>query len=147
MKYQFHSFPASLGIQSYPKLFVVRLPGYIWDTMADRKNIKVSPDTHERLVSSKPDNSTWDGYLHHLLDAYHDPRPRIPSWGSTIEELASVSHEEQEELAVQARELRDQVDFKKLLQELDDTPETTAVLTAELTADRVVEKLETETND
>ena len=87
------------------------------------------------------------GQSHHLLDAYHDPRPRIPSWGSTIEELASVSHEEQEELAVQARELRDQVDFKKLLQESDDTPETTAVLTAELTADRVVEKLETETND
>lgn len=147
MKYQFRGFPANFGIQSYPKLFVVCLLGYIWDTMADRKNIKVSPDTHERLVSSKPDNSTWDGYLHHLLDAYHDPRPRIPSWGSTIEELASVSHEEQEELAVQARELRDQVDFKKLLQESDNTPETTAVLTAELTADRVVEKLETETND
>jgi len=122
-------------------------PGYKWDTMADRKNIKVSPDTHERLVNSKPDNSTWDGYLNHLLDAYHDPRPRIPRWGTTLEELASVSHEDQEELAEQARELRNQVNFKELLQETDDTSEASAALIAELTADRVVEKLETETND
>lgn len=115
--------------------------------MADRKNIKVKPDTHERLVDSKPDNSTWDGYLHHLLDAYHDPRPRIPRWGTTLEELASLSREEQEELAEQARELREQVNFKELLQNSDETPEADAVLIAELTADRVVEKLETETND
>jgi len=115
--------------------------------MADRKNIKVSPETHERLVNSKPENSTWDGYLHHLLDAYHDPRPRIPRWGTTLEDLASMSREDEEELAEQARELRNQVNFKELLQETDDTSEASAALIAELTADRVVEKLETETND
>ena len=121
--------------------------GYKWDTMADRKNIKVNPETHERLVNSKPENSTWDGYLHHLLDAYHDPRPRIPRWGTTWEDLASMSREDEEELAEQARELRNQVNFKELLQETDDTSEASAALIAELTADRVVEKLETETND
>jgi hypothetical protein len=114
--------------------------------MADRKNIKVSPDTHERLSDTKPDNSTWDGFLHHLLDAYHDPRPRIPHWGTTFEEVGSLSHEDREELAEQARELQDQVNFKELLQEMDDTSEASAALIAELTADRVVEKLENKTN-
>ncbi|GCF15770.1 hypothetical protein Harman_37050 [Haloarcula mannanilytica] len=114
--------------------------------MADRKNIKVSPDTHERLINSKPDNSTWDGYLNHLLDAYHDPRPRIPSWGTTIEELGSMSREDQEELAEKARELQDQVNFKELLKEMDDTSQGSAALIAELTANRVVEKLEGEAN-
>lgn len=114
--------------------------------MGDRKNIKISPDTHERLVNSKPDNSTWDGYLNHLLDAYHDPRPRIPSWGTTLGELGSMSREDQEELAEQARELQNQVNFKELLQGMDDLSEGSAALIAELTADRVVEKLEAETN-
>lgn len=135
------------GIQFNPKLFVTRSLGYIWDTMANRKNIKVKPGTHERLVDSKPDNSTWDGYLHHLLDAYHDPRPRIPRWGTTLEERASLSRELEEELAEEARELRNEVNFKELLQDSEDSSEAAAALIAELTADRVVEKLETETND
>ena len=137
---------AELGIQYYPKLLVASTLGYRWDTMADRKNIKVSPDTHERLINSKPDNSTWDGYLNHLLDAYHDPRPRIPSWGTTIEELGSMSREDQEELAEKAREIQDQVNFKELLKEMDDTSQGSAALIAELTANRVVEKLEGEAN-
>ena len=114
--------------------------------MANRKNIKVSPDTHERLSDTKPDNSTWDGFLHHLLDAYHDPRPRIPSWGTTLEEVGSLSHEDREELAGQAQELQDQINFKELLQKMDDTSEASVALIAELTADRVVEKLEDKTN-
>lgn len=114
--------------------------------MADRKNIKVSPDTHERLSDTKPDNSTWDGFLHHLLDAYHDPRPRIPSWGTTLEDVGSLSHDNREELAGQAQELQHQVNFKELLQEMDDTSEASAALIAELTADRVVEKLEDKNN-
>lgn len=145
LAYRFCDFPARSGIQLYPKIFVASLLGYRWDTMADRKNIKVSPDTHERLVNSKPDNSTWDGYLNHILDAYHDPRPRIPRWGKTLEEVA-MSREDREELAEQARELQSQVNFKELLQEKDDASEASAVLIAELTADRVVEKLETKTN-
>jgi len=118
----------------------------MWDTMADRKNIKVSPNTHERLANSKPDNSTWDGYLNHILDAYEDPRPRIPSWGTSLDELGSLSREDREELAEQARELENQVNFKELLQKSDGASDTSAALIAELTANRVVEKLESETN-
>lgn len=120
--------------------------------MADRKNIKISPETHERLTKSKPDNATWDGYLHHLLDAYHDPRPRIPRYHRTDDDNSGnpwepVSHEEREELAERARELQDEVNFKKLLQESGGTSEAAASLIAELTADRVVEKLEAASDD
>ena len=118
-----------------------------------RKNIKVSPEVHERLSESKPDGHTWDGYLHHLLDAYHDSRPRIPKYvrsdqegaGRDLEQLAAMTPERKRELADRAKELRDEVDFKELLEQEDSEPSVHVI--AEMTAERVVQKLEGESDE
>jgi len=113
-----------------------------------RKNVKISPDTHERLASSKPDNSTWDGYFHPFWMPMRILAPKPPATIVPIQRLKKRQHyTKKEKLGEQARDLRSQVDFERLLQESDGTSEATAALIAELTADRVVEKLEIETND
>lgn len=128
--------------------------GYIWDTMSDRKNIKVSPDVHEALNDSKPENSTWDGFLDHLLRAYHDPRPRLPPShaleetegpGTPLEHVAMG--EDRERINERAQELADEVNFAALLHDSDDGSEAAARLIAEMTASRVVEKIEANDDD
>ena len=109
--------------------------------MPDRKNLKISPDVYERLKETKGESGTWNGFLHHLLDAYHDPRPRIPSKGGTIGELAERDHEK---LAERANELVEEVDFAPLLEANESG---FAGLIAELMAQRVVEELEAQSHD
>lgn len=36
--------------------------------MADRKNLKINPETYERLREEKDQFETWDGLLNRLVD-------------------------------------------------------------------------------
>jgi hypothetical protein len=116
--------------------------------MGDRKNLKIDESVFNRLANSKPENSTWSGFLGHLLRAYHDPRPRIPNTISNDatgqERWQEVADLDKQELAEDAKELMEEVDFKQLLQSTDNSTEAAAELIAERTADRVIEKLKEE---
>lgn len=36
--------------------------------MTDRKNLKVSEETYERLRNEKGKYETWDGFFHRIID-------------------------------------------------------------------------------
>jgi hypothetical protein len=112
--------------------------------MGDRKNLKIKESVFNRLADSKPENSTWSGFLGHLLRAYHDPRPRIPNTISNDaagkEAFQEAADLDKQELASDARELMEEVDFKQLLQSTDNSTEAAAELIAERTANRVIQK-------
>lgn len=36
--------------------------------MTDRKNLKVSVDTYDRLCDAKGQYETWDGFFHRVLE-------------------------------------------------------------------------------
>jgi len=40
----------------------------IHKTMADRKNLKIEPETYQRLRDAKGQYETWDGMLNRLVD-------------------------------------------------------------------------------
>lgn len=41
--------------------------GYMEQQMGDRKNLKISEETHELLKASKREGETWDGLLQRLV--------------------------------------------------------------------------------
>lgn len=41
--------------------------------MSDRKNLKISETTYERLREEKEQFETWDGMLNRLIDQQDDP--------------------------------------------------------------------------